>query len=386
MSCNNTPPSPTCSRPSGETHASSRPAASSAASRPARCAVVRLSRKSTNCQSGRTRACGSCGGVARRGQWRRGIDARFETMAFVVESVALGLQGLTLPVERDAPLRQTQAGLLLRRLQAMSRRIVAIQPDHPIGQRRKRCDTVVGADVQLLDAAEVTLPGLDQLTALLLDLRIGLLAALRRRLDGILSLVAGSAGIAAAGIPLPPARRNAAATPQSVRADRAPGCEARHRPCRKPVAPTPPDRRHRESPAGSRHARRPGLPLRRGWRSPDAGRSCGVLLAPCAAPPVRPPRCCVAVAAAPGRPRWWRPRAHACRALASFAAASSRLASCIVGSSRRVSSRVRSRVSASSAASWACCGAGFCDRGGFEPRLGFAARPAGAVELALGLA
>ena len=139
----------------------------------------------------RTRARGSCGGVTCRGQWRRGIDARFETVAFVVEGVALGLQGLTLPVERDAPLRQTQAGLLLRRLQAMSRRIVAIQPEHPVGQRRKRCDTVVGADVQLLDAAEVTLPGLDQLAALLLDLRIGLLAALRRRLDGILSLVAG---------------------------------------------------------------------------------------------------------------------------------------------------------------------------------------------------
>ena len=68
-------------------------------------------------QERRTRARGSCGGVTCRGQWRRGIDARFETVAFVVEGVALGLQGLTLPVERDAPLRQTQAGLLLRRLQ-----------------------------------------------------------------------------------------------------------------------------------------------------------------------------------------------------------------------------------------------------------------------------
>jgi hypothetical protein len=122
--------------------------------------------------------------------WRRRIDAGFETAAFVFEGVELYLQRLALAVERHATLRQTQAGVLLRRLHIMSRRIVAIQPNNPVGEGRERCAAVVVADLQLLQAGEVALPCLNQVAALVIDFRIGLLASFRCGLYGALSFVA----------------------------------------------------------------------------------------------------------------------------------------------------------------------------------------------------
>src|SRR5260370_41673595 len=110
------------------------------------------------------------------------MAAGFETAALVFEGVELRLQRLALAIERHPTLRQTQAGVLLRRLQAMSRRIVAIQPNNPVGEGRERCAAVVGADLQLLKAGEVALPGLHQVSALVIDLRIGLPASLCRGL------------------------------------------------------------------------------------------------------------------------------------------------------------------------------------------------------------
>ena len=96
-----------------------------------------------------SRVCG-CGGVASTPASRR--------LRSSSRVVALRLQRLALAVERHVTLRQTLAGVLLRRLQAMSRRIVAIQPNNPVGEGRERCAAVVGADLQLLQAGEVALP------------------------------------------------------------------------------------------------------------------------------------------------------------------------------------------------------------------------------------
>src|SRR5260370_35923048 len=135
---------------------------------------------------------------------RRRIDAGLETAAFVFEGVELRLQRLALAVERHATLRQTQAGVLLRRLQAMSRRIVATQPNNPVGEGRERCAAVVGADLQLLQAGEVALPGLNQVAALVIDLRIGLLASFCRGLYRALSFVARVLALCMQGFGLRP--------------------------------------------------------------------------------------------------------------------------------------------------------------------------------------
>ncbi len=63
---------------------------------------------------------------------RHGINAGLQPIAFVFERLALRIQSPALAVERHATLRRAQAGLLLRRLQDLSRGVVAAQPNDPI--------------------------------------------------------------------------------------------------------------------------------------------------------------------------------------------------------------------------------------------------------------
>jgi len=98
------------------------------------------------------------------GVWRRRacIDARFETGALVFEGRSLALQSLTPTREQSVALGQSLRGALLGSLQRASRRIVARQADHPLGQRVEGGRRFVRIDSQNLQPFQMTLPMLEQ--------------------------------------------------------------------------------------------------------------------------------------------------------------------------------------------------------------------------------
>ena len=185
-------------------------------------------------------ACGPDIGVARMRLRRRSIDAGFQPGTLALECCLFCLQGLTLRVERDPTLREMYAGLLLGDLQALSRRIVALQGDDPIGQSRERREIVVCADAQLRQAVEVAFPGLEPGFGPPVPhsrrlARVGSLHPRPRPVSRRAWSVAGHAGFRPQSPP-----RGAAATAQSVRVVDRPKREARIAQPRKRVASTRP--------------------------------------------------------------------------------------------------------------------------------------------------
>ena len=88
--------------------------------------------------------------IARVGDRRRRIDARFEAAALVLERANLLVQNPASSIERGAALRQPLGGALLCRQQDPPSRVVAIHRNDPVGQRGKRCGALVGSNRELL--------------------------------------------------------------------------------------------------------------------------------------------------------------------------------------------------------------------------------------------
>ena len=138
-------------------------------------------------------------------------------------------------VERRAAVRQTQAGLLLRRLQEVSRRIVAIQATTQSASAVSAAALSSGLDVQLLE-----LPKWRSQASISDGPSRSTSASACSRRCAVRPRPVARRGVGGAGrgrLRPRSARRDAAATPRSVRADRDEGCEARRRPCRSRLRP-----------------------------------------------------------------------------------------------------------------------------------------------------
>ena len=100
------------------------------------------------------------------------VDTGFEIASLVFEGLALNLKQLAFAVERDATLCKPLIGLQLGCLQQMARWIISVQGRDPVAQGRQRRKTIVGTDLQLFKAGEVSLPGLDKIGALAFNVGI----------------------------------------------------------------------------------------------------------------------------------------------------------------------------------------------------------------------